>query len=324
MENNKDCNRPGPKEKKNALSLKTKVREVSLERQTEARVLEVNSHRGFHPPPEGLQETNQGSDDLDPTLVTILKKKVWRLRDTEKHHSGLLARITKLEEHEANESTPVGLRIKSIQAKGKDKEALQTEFDKITREAETKLLKASIKDLYSETSIVSLKIDDYKSDLDETIVKWKSSFDTNSYVSAEKVNTLAQKAAEFVKSFYLSCAATAASKKLQSTISKEEKPKQKSSVMDTAFVPTETSIADMVRKEVERSIKPLVSSKKPQNKAKKVDQKKKPRNKSQTRESRPRSRPNQQKQRPRSSSERRVQLRSRSKNSQGRGPGPGK
>ena len=87
---------------------------------------------------------------LDSTIETVLQKAV-RLRvDADKAHSNLLSRVKRLDEHLSKGTIPVGLRIASIQAKGKNMETLQAKFDDIIREAVVKMLEATIENLCSE------------------------------------------------------------------------------------------------------------------------------------------------------------------------------
>lgn len=64
--------------------------------------------------------------------------------DAKKAYSSLKARIKMLENHADQGTTPSGLRIKRIQAKGQDVDTLQAKFDDIVREVEMKLLEAAI------------------------------------------------------------------------------------------------------------------------------------------------------------------------------------
>ena len=77
--------------------------------------------------------------NLDSTIKTVLRKAV-RLRvDADKAHSNLLSRVKRLDEHLSKGTIPVGLRVTSIQAKGKNVETLQAKFEDIIREAEVKM-----------------------------------------------------------------------------------------------------------------------------------------------------------------------------------------
>ena len=86
---------------------------------------------------------NGSPSKLDSTIEAILRKKVRERLDIEKSHSSLLARIKLLEKHAADGTTPSGLRIQRVKAKGQDAETLQAKFDAVIREAEFKLLDAA-------------------------------------------------------------------------------------------------------------------------------------------------------------------------------------
>ena len=87
---------------------------------------------------------------LDSTIETVLRKAVRLRMDADKAHSNLLSRVKRLEEHLSKGTIPTGLRIASIQAKGRNVETLQAKFDEIVYEAEVKMLEATIENLRSE------------------------------------------------------------------------------------------------------------------------------------------------------------------------------
>ena len=77
---------------------------------------------------------------LDFTIETVLRKIVRLRMDADKAHYNLLSRVKRLDEHLSKGTIPTGLRIASIQAKGKNVETLQAKFDEIVHEAEVKML----------------------------------------------------------------------------------------------------------------------------------------------------------------------------------------
>ena len=114
----------------------------------------------------------QSSPSLDPTLKTVLRKAV-RLRvDAEKAYSNFLARIKLLEDHAGQGTIPSGPRIRKVQAKGQNVEALQAKFDDIVREAEVKLLETTIENLRSEVTDQQEAIGIASANIDGTIARW--------------------------------------------------------------------------------------------------------------------------------------------------------
>jgi len=65
----------------------------------------------------------------------------------------------------------LGLCIKNVKAKGQNAETLQARFDEIVREAELKLLDATIDSLRSEVTDWEVAIAECHGDIDGTIAK---------------------------------------------------------------------------------------------------------------------------------------------------------
>ena len=134
---------------------------------------------------------------LDSTIETVLRKAV-RLRvDADKAHSKLLSRVKRLDEHLSKGTIPVGLRIASIQAKGKNVETLQAKFDDIIREAEVKMLEATIENLRSEIKDHQEDVRVASANVDGTIARWKVELLKNE-ISELQANSLVEIAIEFV------------------------------------------------------------------------------------------------------------------------------
>ena len=135
---------------------------------------------------------------LDSTIETVLRKAV-RLRvDANKAHSNLLSRVKRLNEHLSKGTIPVGLRIASIQAKGKNVETLQAKFDDIIREAEVKMLEATIENLRSEIKDHQEDVRVASANVDGTIARWKVELLKNEILELQ-ANSLVETAIEFVE-----------------------------------------------------------------------------------------------------------------------------
>jgi len=106
-------------------------------------------------------------------MVAILCKKVWQWMDIEKTHSSLVHRIQVLEQHASQRTTPSGLHIKNVKAKGQNAETLQARFDEIIREALLELLDATIDSLHSEVTDCKAAIAECHGDIDGMIAKWQ-------------------------------------------------------------------------------------------------------------------------------------------------------
>ena len=96
--------------------------------------------------PEPPRPINSSSR-LDSTIETIPRRTVRLRADAEEAYSSLelQATIILLENHKGQGTTPPSRKIKKIQAKGHNFDELpEATFDDIVREAEMKLLEASI------------------------------------------------------------------------------------------------------------------------------------------------------------------------------------
>ena len=89
------------------------------------------------------------SSSLNPMIETVLRKAVRQQLDAKKAYLNLLTRIKLLEDHSSKGTTPSGLRIKKIQAKGPNVDTLQAKYVDVVNKAEVKLLEATIANLCS-------------------------------------------------------------------------------------------------------------------------------------------------------------------------------
>jgi len=93
--------------------------------------------------------------------------------DADKVHSNLLSRVKRLEEHLSKDTIPTGLRITNIQSKGQNVETLQAEFNETIREAEVKMLEATIENLRAKIKDHQKAVCTASANIDGTIACWK-------------------------------------------------------------------------------------------------------------------------------------------------------
>ena len=188
------------------------------------------------------------TSSLDSTIETVLRKAVRMRVDADKAHSSLIGRIKLLEEHAAQGTSPCGLRIKKVQAKGQNVDALQAKFDGIIREAEVQLLEATIDHLRSEVKVKAIHAT--TANIDGTIARWKEQL-LKKDISNAKATSLVETAVAFVEKLSKDTAVSRASKALQAEISRTAKNRSQAMMDDSeVFVPSEESIRDIIRNEL--------------------------------------------------------------------------
>ena len=120
----------------------------------------------------------------------------------------------------------MGLKIKTVVAKGKDIEALQSKFDNILKEAEAKLLDATIQNIQEQQNCALMDCYAAKAEIDSAIANWKTSFRFFSEVTST-IGQVSTKFAKIAKAFadnhYYQCASHRASKALKSSVEKTAK-----------------------------------------------------------------------------------------------------
>ena len=157
---------------------------------------------------------------LNSTIETVLRKAVRLRMDADKAHSNLLSRVKRLGEHLSKGTIPAGLRIASIQAKGKNVEALQAKFDEIVHEAEVKMLEATVENLRSEIKDAQEAVRVASANVDGTIARWKVEL-LKKEISESKATSLVEAAVAFVEQITKDIAISRASKALQTEINRK-------------------------------------------------------------------------------------------------------
>lgn len=171
--------------------------------------------------------------------------------DAEKAYSSLQARIKLLKTHAGQGTTPSGLRIKKIQeAKGHNVDELQAIFDDIVREAELKLLEAAKDHLCAEVKVHQEAVRSTTANTEGTIARWKVEL-RKTDISEDQVSSLCVAASAFAEELSKDSAVSRASKALQAEIDRKEKHKSLVHMdISEGFVPSETSIREIVRNEL--------------------------------------------------------------------------
>ena len=162
--------RSGPKKGKGALKLRK--RPESLERQSSASGDVVKDLRTTTDEPAESQMW------IDDNFQPVLKKLVHSLIDAENQLFSLQERRQKLESFKSDGKVPKGLKISCVAAKGRNAERLQQIFDGILREAESKLLDATIEALQIEEQQLDGCVEE-KQKVVTSIEEWRSSFQSS-------------------------------------------------------------------------------------------------------------------------------------------------
>ena len=193
---------------------------------------------------------------LDSTIESILRRKVCERLDIEKTKSSLLARIKLLRKHASERTIPSGLRIQRIRAKGQNADRLQAVFEDIIHDAELKLLDAAIDNLHSDEKACQEEIQEREKDIEGTIAQWKTHLLKVTEITPDQVEKLVEAAAAFVEKLSSESAVARASKSLQAEIAQRESTKRESMDSNEQFVPTESSIREIIRQEIHHTQDP--------------------------------------------------------------------
>ena len=131
-------NRTGLKQGKSALKLSR--RQASLERQSDARTDVVDTR-------SSAEESHEPEMWIDGHFQRVIKRLVHSLIEVENQLYALQERRQQPESCERDEKVPNGMKISHIAAKGQNAQVLQEKFNAILKEAELKLLDATIEAL---------------------------------------------------------------------------------------------------------------------------------------------------------------------------------
>ena len=124
----------------NAVGVQARAQQESRERQQNARDTVVEERREASTSSENVESINAAANSvnftLDSCITSLLKKLVDKLVDSENAHYALEKRLSTLCSNQAEGHVPLGMKIKTVVAKGKDIEGRQSKLDNILKKAE--------------------------------------------------------------------------------------------------------------------------------------------------------------------------------------------
>lgn len=241
--------RSGPKKGKGALKLKK--RHESLERQSSARSDVVEDLRAT------TEEPTESQMWIDDNFQRVLKKLVHSFIDAENQLFALQERKQRLESLKSDGKVPKGLKISKVAAKGRNAERLQQTFDGILREAESKLLDATIEALQIEEQQLKDGCVEEKQKIVTSFETWRSSFKSSDPALDIEADEFVKSAKSFADYFYFECAAKRTSKRVADNIQKANKAAKNAERMEAQFTMNEESINDLVQRAVQQAVSKL-------------------------------------------------------------------
>ena len=207
---------------------------------------------------EDLRAAAEESPDLelwiDDHFQRVLKNLVRSLVDAENQLYGLQDRRQRLESNRRDGKVPSGLKIRNITAKGKNAETLQQKFNEVLKEAELKLLDATIEALQIEKQHFEQRCTEEKQKVLTAIENWRSSFKASDPSLDIEADQLVISAKSFADDFYFECAAERTSKRVAEDMKKASKAAKRTERMETEFAVNEQSIQDMVQRAVRQEL----------------------------------------------------------------------
>ena len=237
--------------KKNKSALKLRKRQESAERQNQLRDEVLGDLRA------AAEESPESEIWIDDHFQRVLKNLVHSFIEAENQLFGLQERRQRLESSKSDGKVPSGLKIRSVTAKGRNAENLQAKFNNIIKEAELKLLDATIKALHNEEQQAKERCTEEKQNIVTAIESWKGSFQSSDSSMDIEADEFVKSAKLFADNFYFECAATRASKRVAENIKKASKEAKRTERMETEFIPNEQSIRDMVDRAVRQEVSKL-------------------------------------------------------------------
>jgi len=221
-------------------ALKLKKRQESTDRQSQAREEVIEDHRTTT-----AEESSESEIWINDHFQRMLKNLVRSFIEAENQLYGLQERKQKLESNNSNGKVPSGLKIRCVTAKGRDTQLLQEIFN-ITKEAELKLLDATIDSLKTEEQQAKARCAEEKN-VFTAIETWRNSFQSSASSLNTEADEYVKSAKCFPDSFYFECATTRASKRVAENIKKASKDAKRTEQMDTQFTINEQSVRNMVQ-----------------------------------------------------------------------------
>ena len=115
------------------------------------------------------------------------------------------------------------------------------------------MLDATIDNLRSNVKDLKTAIDLQARNIDGTIAKWKSNLQQLKEITSDQVDSLVDSAMKFASTISSQSAVARASKALQAEITRKENKTQESMEQSETFVPSEQSIREIIRTEINRT-----------------------------------------------------------------------
>ena len=143
---------------------------------------------------------------------------------------------------------PSGLKIHRVTAKGKNIQPLQEQFDTILKEAEFKLLDATIEALTHDEQLYRDLCTNEKKNVEAAIRAWRNSFQPSETNLDMDVDHFVASAKCYANDFYFQCVAIRTSKK----VAGERRKANRAQRMETEFQVNEQAIKDIVARELQK------------------------------------------------------------------------
>ena len=232
--------------------LKLKKRQESAERQNQARDEVLDDHRATT-----AEESTESEIWIDDHFQRVLKNLVHSQIEAENQFYGLQERRQKIESAKSIGKVPSGLKIRCVTAKGRNAQLLQDQFNNIIKEAEVKLLDATIASLETEQQQAKERCAVVKQKIFAAIKTWRTSFQSSDSSLDIEADEFVKSAKCFADSFYFECAATRASKRVAEKIKRASKEAKRTEQMETEFTVNEQSVRDMVQRAVRQEVSKL-------------------------------------------------------------------
>ena len=226
-------------------SLKLKKRAESLERQSTARDEAVADVRNTseQPPEEEFW--------IDDHFQQMLKSLVREVVEAENELYSVKERAKRLQDSKSEGKVPSGLTIHRVTAKGKNSQPLQERFDAILKEAELKLLDATIAALAQDEQLCTDRCTTEKKNVEAAIQAWRNSFQASEANLDIDADHFIASAKCFANDFYFQCVAIRTSKKVAVEQKKAAKEADRARKMETEFQVNEESIKEIVAREIQ-------------------------------------------------------------------------
>ena len=225
-------------------SKKTFSETESLERQSSAREEAVAD----------VRNTSEKSPEqkfwIDDHFQQMLKTLVRKVVEAENELYAIQERVKKLQDSKSERKVPSGLKIHRVTAKGKNIQPLQEQFDMILKEAEFKLLDATIEALTHDEQLCRDLCTNEKKNVEAAVRAWRNSFQTSE--TDLDVDHFVASAECFANDFYFQCVAIRTSKKVARERRKAAKEANRARRMETEFQVNEQSIKDIVARELQK------------------------------------------------------------------------